>query len=443
MAPTSPPTRARQVLDAALRAVKPDEAVRRQVRLEGSLLVAGPHRLDLDRYSRVLVAGFGKAAATMGLGLEEVLGDRLAEGVLVAPEGTADPGLRRLELLQAAHPVPDERSVAAADRVLELADRAGSEDLVIVLVSGGGSSLVARPSGKLTLEHLQHATQILLYCGAAIRDVNVLRKHLSDLKGGQLLARIRPAACLTLVLSDVMGSPLDVIASGPTCGDSSTWKDALQVVDRYQLSRDFPKPVLWHLEDGAAGKLPETPGPDDPLFEGALYHVVGDNSLMARAAVEEARRMGYDSLLLTTWLEGEAREVGRFLASVAREVLSSGAPVHRPGCVILSGEPTVTVRGRGKGGRCQELALSFARHAEGFEGVTLLAAGSDGRDGPTDAAGAVVDGGTCTRGRARLLEPDRHLEENDSYCYFRDLDEIFRTGPTGTNTNDLVVMLVE
>ena len=257
------------------------------------------------------------------------------------------------------------------------------------------------------------------------------------------MARIHPATCLTLVLSDVVGSPLDVIASGPTCGDRSTWQDALEIVDRRQLSRDFPKPVLWHLDDGISGRLPDTPKPGDPLFASACYHVVGDNRLLAAAAVEEARRRGYDSLLLTTWLEGEAREVGRFLASVAREILSSGAPVRRPGCVVLSGEPTVTVRGTGKGGRCQELALAFARYAEGLEGVTLLAAGSDGSDGSTDAAGAIVDGGTCERGRARRLDPDRHLEENDSYCYFRDLGEPFRLAPTDTNANDLVLLLVD
>lgn len=430
----------RQIFDRALEAVRPDEAVRRQVRLEGSALLAGPHRLDLDRYARVQVLGLGKAAATMARGLEDVLGDRISGGFVVVPEGAADQGLQRLEVLQASHPVPDARSVQAAERMLELADAAGEGDLVIVLVSGGGSALVDKPAGKLTLEHLEHASQILLYCPAPIRQINTIRKHLSAVKGGQLAARLRPADCLSLVLSDVVGSPLDVIASGPTVPDSTTYADALHVVDEFQLTRDFPPPVMWHLQDGVDGKHPETPKAD---LEGVLHHVVGDNGLMARAAVDAARALGYDTVLLTTWLEGEARETGRFLAAVAHEIRSSGSPVRRPGCVVLSGEPSVTVKGRGKGGRCQELALAFARYAQGMEGVTLLAAGSDGRDGSTDAAGAIVDGDTVARGRRRLLDPDQHLADNDSYCYFRDLDEQMKTGHTGTNTNDLVIMLVE
>lgn len=433
-------THVRQILDRALEAVRPDQAVRRQVRLEGNTLVAGPHRLDLAAYVRVQVLGFGKAAATMARGLEEVLGERLTGGVVVIPEGADHQGLSRVEVLEASHPVPDARSVAAAERMLDLADRAGAGDLVIVLVSGGGSALVDKPAGKLTLEHLQHASQILLYCPAPIRQINTIRKHLSALKGGQLAARLRPADCLALVLSDVVGSPLEVIASGPTVADSTTYAEALAVVDEFQLTRDFPPPVVWHLQEGAQGAWPETP---KATPDGVLHHVVGDNALMADAAVEAARALGYDTVLLTTWLEGEARETGRFLAAVAREIQTSGRPVRRPGCVVLSGEATVTVKGRGKGGRCQELALAFARYAQGMEGVTLLAAGSDGRDGATDAAGAVVDGGTVARGRQRLLDPDQHLADNDSYCYFRDLDEQLKTGHTGTNTNDLVVLLVE
>ncbi len=351
---------ARRIFDRALQAVRPDEAVRRQVRLEGATLVAGPHRLDLDLFSKVRVLGLGKAAAAMGLAMEEILQDRLDGGLVVVPEGTIDPGLVRLELLQAGHPLPDSRSLEAGRRALELADTAGAEDLVVVLVSGGGSAVLEKPAGRLTLEHLQHTTQILLYCGASIREINTLRRHLSELKGGRLMARLQPATVLTLVLSDVVGSPLDAIASGPTCGDPSTWQDALRLVDARQLTRDLPDPVLWYLQEGAAGKNPDTPKPDDPLFRGARYHIVGDNSVMAWAAVEEARQLGYHACILTTWLDSEARGVARFLASVAREIRSSGQPVGRPGCLVLSGEPTVTVTGRGKGGRCQELALAFA-----------------------------------------------------------------------------------
>jgi len=434
---------ARSIFGRALEAVRPDEAVLRQVHLEGATLVAGPHRLDLDGFSRVRVLGLGKAAAAMGMAVETILADRLQGGLVVVPEGTPDPGLRRLELFHAGHPLPDQRSLEAGRRALELADSVGAEDLVLALVSGGGSAVLEKPAGRFTLEHLQHTTQILLYCGAPIREINTLRRHLSEVKGGRLMARLAPATVLTLVLSDVVGSPLDAVASGPTCADPSTWEDALRLVDVRQLSRDLPNPVLWYLREGAEGQHPDTPKPGDPIFRSALYHVVGDNSVMARAALEEAGRLGYQARILTTWLDSEAREVAQVLASVAREIRSSGSPVGRPGCLVLSGEPRVTVTGRGKGGRCQELALAFALACQGMDGVTLLAAGSDGRDGPTDAAGAVVDAGTCERGRRLGLDPQRHLDENDSYCFFRDLGEILRTGPTGTNTNDLVLLLVE
>ncbi len=434
---------ARRIFSRALEAVRPDEAVHRQVHLQGGTLVAGPHRLDLGRFSRVLVLGLGKAAAAMGVAVEEILQERLDGGLVVVPENIPDPGLRRLELLRAGHPLPDQRSLEAGRRALELADSVGADDLVLVLVSGGGSAVLEKPAGRFTLEHLQHTTQILLYCGAPIREVNTLRRHLSDLKGGRLMARLQPATVLTLVLSDVVGSPLDAVASGPTCADPSTWEDALRLVDARQLSRDLPNPVLWYLREGAEGLHPDTPKPGDPVFQTALYHIVGDNSVLARAALDEAGHLGYQARILTTWLDSEAREVAHFLASVAREIQSSGQPVGRPGCLVLSGEPRVTVTGRGKGGRCQELALAFAMACEGMDGVTLLAAGSDGRDGPTDAAGALVDAGTCVRARRRGLDPHRHLVENDSYCFFRDLGEVFRTGPTGTNTNDLVLLVVD
>lgn len=437
--------RAREIFDYALAAVQPQEGIHRHLSLQGDLLRVGSQTLDLSGFRHIYVAGFGKAAASMAQGLEEVLGPRIHSGVVVVKDGyAANFRSSRITALEASHPVPDQRSLEATERILHLVDGAGAQDLVVFLVSGGGSSLFEKPAGSLTLEHLQHATSILLYCGADIREVNTVRKHLSAVKGGRLMEHIHPARCLTVILSDVLGSPLDAIASGPTVADPSTYAQALEVVDRYQLQRELPRPILWHLEDGAAGKIPETPKPGNPIFDSVMYQIIGDNSLLALAALEKAREMGLNALLLTTWLEGEAREVARVLGAIAHEVRTRGLPVPPPAAILASGEPTVTVKGRGRGGRCQELALAFALAIEEWadEGVTLLAADSDGTDGPTPSAGALVDGGTIRRARAKGIDPRMYLDLNDSYCFFRDLGEQLVIGPTETNANDLIVMLV-
>jgi hydroxypyruvate reductase len=311
-------------------------------------------------------------------------------------------------------------------------------DLVIALLSGGGSALLENPAAGLTLADLQRTTDLLLRSGAAIGEVNAVRKHLSAVKGGGLARRAAPARLVALVLSDVVGSPLDVIASGPTVPDLTTFRDASTVIERYDLWSALPERVVARLQAGLAGAVPETPKPDDPVFSRVQTAVVGSNAHAARAAAARATEMGFHVQVLSTYVEGEAREVGRVLAALAREIDASGQPLPRPACLVLGGETTVTVRGEGRGGRNQEVALGCAPGVAGLADVLVLSAATDGGDGPTDAAGAWVDGTTALRARALGLDVDAFLARNDSYAFFAALGDLLIIGPTLTNVNDLM-----
>ncbi|MEW6281483.1 MAG: glycerate kinase [Candidatus Eremiobacterota bacterium] len=374
----------------------------------------------------------GKAAVPMARRAEQVLGARLRGGLVVTRElqGFAS---ERLEAFESGHPVPDGRSLEAGRRAMELASRGNP---LLVLLSGGASALLEAPAEGLELDDLVEANRALLACGAPIAEVNAVRKHLSALKGGRLAER---CPCHTLALSDVLGSDPAAIGSGPTAPDPTTFAQALAVVRR--RGAPLPERAVEALRAGACGQRPETPKPGHPCFERCTYRVLADNRRMAEAALESSTR-SVPSTLWTTWLEGEAREVGRVLAATAREMRSSGRPFAPPHCLVASGETTVTLRGDGRGGRCQELALSFALAAEGLPDVWLLAAGSDGSDGPTLAAGAVVDGQLGSRARAAGLEPADFLARNDAYPLLEKLGALVVTGPTGTNVNDLVLLRV-
>ena len=346
-----------------------------------------------------------------------------------------------LATFEAGHPVPDEKGRAAVAAVEELLAGQKEGDTVVALLSGGASALLADPAEPLALADLQATTDLLLRSGAAIGELNAVRKHLSRLKGGQLARLAAPAAVVALVLSDVVGDPLDVIASGPTAPDPTTFADAWGVVERRGLAGALPAGVRRRLLDGVAGRLPETPKPGDPVFDRVHNVVVGSNRLAALAAAKEARELGYATLLLTTHVEGEAREIARVAAALARSVLAHGDPLPPPACVVLGGETTVTVRGHGRGGRNQELALAAALALEGLDGVSVMALATDGSDGPTDSSGAVVDGGTAAEIRARGIDPVRALLENDAYPALAAAGAHLLTGPTGTNVNDLLVVL--
>ena len=431
------------LLAAALEAVEPGQAVRRALSVsgDGERLIVGGRELRLPDYRRLIVVGAGKASAPMAAALEDVIGDALPiEGSVTVRYGHAAP-TRYVRIREASHPVPDAAGASATRAIAELLEGADEPDLVICVISGGGSALLTLPADGISIEDLQRTTDALLRSGATINEINVVRKHLDRVKGGGLARLAAPAQLVTLVLSDVVGNPLDAIASGPTVADTSTFADAAAVFDRYALWDLVPTSVVERLQAGLAGGIADTPKPGDAVFERTVVAVVGSNLLACEAAARAASSMGFQVLVLTTYVEGEAREVGRVLAGLLREIDASGHPLARPCCVIAGGETTVTVRGSGQGGRNQELALSAAFALRGVPDVLLASIGTDGNDGPTDAAGAFVDGTTLDRARALGLDAASYLANNDSYAFFDRLGDLIRTGPTNTNVNDVIFLL--
>jgi hydroxypyruvate reductase len=446
---------AARVLAAALAAVEPGAAVRRFLRRNGEALHVGGRAYDLARFERVLLLAVGKAAAPMAAAAADVLGERLSAGLVVTKalqiadcrlQIESQPNLQsviyNLQSVEAGHPIPDERSVAAGEAAAATLRGAGERDLVLALLSGGASALLTLPAPGVALDDLQALTRALLASGASINEINTLRKHLDRVKGGGLARLAQPATLAALVLSDVVGNPLDVIASGPAVADTSTFADAWAVLERYGLAERAPAPIAAHLRRGLAGAIPDTPKPGDAALADVTHVLVGSNALAAEAAMRAAREEGFSPLLLTTFLQCEAREAGRMLAAVAREIAASGNPIARPACVIAGGETTVTLRGEGRGGRNQELALGAVADMAGLEGAALVALATDGDDGPTDAAGAVVTGETLARARSLGLHPAGALARNDSYPFFAALGDLLRPGPTQTNVNDLAFVFV-
>lgn len=440
----------KRILAAALDAVEPGAAVRRHVVRQGDRLEAGGRSIDLAGVRRVRVVGAGKAGAPMAKALVELLSDRSPNGAVIVKEGhleaEAIPGI---ELIEAGHPLPDERGVAGAQELLRLLEQTQPDDLVFALISGGGSALMVSPAEGITLGDLQALTGLLLACGASIDEINILRKHLETLKGGGLARRAAPARVVTLALSDVIGDPLDVIASGPTVADTSSFADAWSVLERYALVDRIPAAVRLRLEAGRSRAIADTPKPGDPLFERVHNVIIGSNRHAALAALRRAEAEGFHPLLLTTRLQGEARQAGRFLAAVLGEAARSGQPIPPPACIIAGGETTVTLleshgplpnRAPGLGGRNQELALGALSDLSGVQDAALITLATDGGDGPTDAAGAVVCGDSLARARLAGLDPADALRRNDAYPFFDTLGDLVRTGPTRTNVNDLAFL---
>ncbi len=432
---------ARQVLDAAIAAGDAGRLTREALRRDGSRLRAGDRTLDLARVRRVVVVGAGKASGTMAVAAEAAL-DGIPVTGLVAVKERPEPAPRGVRVVESGHPIPDARGEAAAAEILRLARDAGPDDLVLCLVSGGGSALTPAPVPGVSLVEKQAVTRLLIESGATINELNAVRKHLSRLKGGQLARAAHPAPVVALLLSDVIGDPLDVIASGPTAPDPTTFEDALAVLDRFGLRARVPAAVRAHLEAGARGETEDTPKPGDPVLAGVTNVVIGNNALIVDAAVAEARRLGLAPHLLTRSLQGEARDVAREFAARLDGIARTGSPVARPACLIAGGETTVTIRGRGVGGRCQEFALALVPEVAAMRDVIVLAAGTDGSDGPTDAAGAVVDPATLERARVKGLDVERALAENDSNAFFASLGDLVVTGPTGSNLMDVYLGVV-
>lgn len=436
---------AMELVRAALAAVDPDAAVRRALTLDGSTLhVTGLEEgIDLDCVQRLVVVGAGKASLPMVRATEAVLGDRISDGLVITKyDHLEDPLPRRVIMAEASHPLPDEHGVRNTARLVRRLDGLCERDLVICLISGGGSALMTLPVTGVELSHLEQLNGLLLAAGAPIEQINAVRKHVSRVKGGQLAEMAAPARVLSLILSDVVGNPLDVIASGPTAPDSTSFSDALEVLRRHDLLQRAPRPVVEHLRAGAAGTLPDTPGAEREAIWSRVHNcIIGSNEQAAEAAACRAEELGLRSLVLSTFVQGEAREVARVHAAMLKELALRGGPLPRPACLIAGGETTVTIRGDGKGGRNQELALAAALDLAGLPDVLLVALATDGGDGPTDAGGAIVDGTTVARGAAAGLSARDHLERNDAYPYFAALGDLLVLGPTGTNVNDLTLLL--
>lgn len=422
-----------------LRAADPASFLRERVSLDqGKLKVDG---LEVDVSNGAYIVALGKAGGYMAEVFEQLFGDAVRGGVATIPRGASAPSLRRVSLVVAGHPYPDEGSLEAGTLALKAAERARAENVpLIVLLSGGGSAMAEVPVANVKLEDLQRLTELLLKSGATIDEVNTVRKHLSLLKGGRLAAAASPSPVITLALSDVIGDRLDVIASGPTVPDPTSYEDALKVLKRYNLLPSVPHNIAEVVTKGLKGEAPETPKPGELANSFAL--VVGSNVAALKAMKRHAESLGLNALILTSMLQGEAREAAKALTAVVLEVKRNGLPVDPPAAVICGGETTVTVRGSGKGGRNQEFALSAALRIAGEEGVAVAAVGSDGLDGPTDVAGAVVNGRTVKRAWELGLDPLRYLENNDSYTFFKLVGGHVVTGPTRTNVNDFYLGIV-
>ncbi len=431
------------LLESALWAVDPRSLVREKVKVRGNRLEVAGHEFDLRNYKRVIVVGAGKASGAMAEAVEEILGDLINDGIVNVPKGTSHTfGTRRIALNEARHPIPDEGGLEGAKRILTLLEGVNEATLVICLISGGGSALLPLPQRGISLEDKRKVTSLLLKCGSTIDEINVVRKHISGIKGGRLAASAYPATLVCLILSDVVGDPLTSIASGPTVPDPSTYADAVEVLKRYDIWRDVPLSVRRYLGDGLKGINPESPKPGDKRLSRVHNIILGSNRIALEAAEAKVKELQLNVLILSSHIEGEARHVGTALASIGREVVASDHPIPKPAVILAGGETTVTVTGGGVGGRNQELALSASLKLRGLEAVALASMGTDGLDGPTDAAGAIVDGYTVRRSLDRGMEPLKYLNNNDSYHLFSELGDLIRTGPTGTNVNDVMVVVV-
>lgn len=430
----------RRLLTSGLDAVDPAVALHRHVKRRGTSLHIDRRHYDLSDFSRIVAVGAGKASGRMAAALEEILGHWLSGGLVVVKHGDTT-FTKKVRLIEAGHPVPDQRGQKAAAQLLALVGDLGARDLVFVLLSGGASSLLPAPVPGLTLLDKQRTTQLLLRSGATIHEINTVRKHLSSLKGGRLVAAT-PATIIALILSDVLGDDPSTIASGPTAPDPTTYHDACAILRRHFIWRKVPKRVRKHLLLGARGEREESPKPGSPLFRRVHNAMIGNNRAAVDAVMREARRAGLHTLLLSTSLIGEAREAARLFAAIGREIKASGQPIKRPACLIAGGELTVTVRGGGQGGRAQEFALAAAQEIAGLHCIYIAAFGTDGTDGPTDAAGAVVNGQTARRAARLGLDVAESLRCNDAYPLLKKLGSLITTGPTGTNVNDLYLLIV-
>ncbi len=437
---------ARDIFLKGISAVDPSKRLEDLIQIEQGFLVVrtqgtSERVFDLNRLQKLFLVGTGKAAASMAQAAENIFGDRVSKGIITTKYGHDLP-LKYTETIEAGHPIPDQKGLQGAEKMCGLLKESGPQDLVIFLLSGGGSALLPLPAQGISLVEKQEVTQLLLDCSADIKEINAVRKHISRIKGGGLARFAYPSTVLAFILSDVVGDPLDVIGSGPTVHDTSTFEEAWEVLEKYDLVREIAPSIQNHLLAGKRKEVEETPKRTDKVFKKVFNILIGSNMLALKAAEQEAVSQGFHTLILSSSIVGETREAARFHAAIAREVVSSGNPIRKPACIISGGETTVTIRGHGLGGRNQEFALAGALEIGGLENVVLLSGGTDGTDGPTDAAGAIADHTTVSRAWEMGLDPKAHLENNNAFPFFEKMGDLLITGPTHTNVMDVRIILV-
>ncbi len=426
------------ILIQTIEDMNPIKLIKSSLSLEDSVLrISGEHALDLREFSNIYVVGFGKASGYMAMGIEEVLSKYITDGLVLVPRGhgSAYGDLEKISVYEGDHPLPTEDNVIGTQALIEILSEAGRDDLIIILISGGGSALLTYPKDRIPLIELAYVTELLMNAGATIEELNIVRKHLSKVKGGNLARYIYPAKAVSLIISDVVGDRLDVIASGPTTPDPSTYIDAYNVLRKYGLLDKVPGSISNVLDAGIVGKLEETPKPGDKIFDRITNIVIGNNEQALKKAVNTAREHGYKAKILSSLIEGEAKEVGKVLAGIALEIKNFDRPFKKPIILFCGGETTVTVRGDGVGGPNQELVLSAGITVSGHENIIIAALGTDGIDGNSPAAGAIVSGSDIYRAMRGGLDPLEYLSNNDSYMFFKEINAVIETGPTGTNVN--------
>jgi glycerate 2-kinase len=434
-------TDAREIFAEGVKSVDPFAAVFRTLEFDKDCLVVGDRIYPLAEIRNLYVCGCGKAAAPMAQAAEKTLGGRISAGVVVTKYGHRLP-LDRIKIVEAGHPIPDQAGLGGAREILDLARASGDRDLFLFMISGGGSALLPVPADGLTLGDKKVTTTALLKSGATIQEVNAVRKHISKIKGGRLAQAAAPARVMALILSDVVDDALDAIASGPTVPDDSTFTDCLEIFRRYDLNRQVPSAVVEFLRSGVQGRVAETPKKSEAVFQNTQNIIIGSNTRALTAAQRRAEALGYHARILTRAMTGESRDVAKSHSALLKEIVRKGEPATLPACLLSGGETTVTVRGDGMGGRNQEFCLAAAMEVEGMNRVVILSGGTDGTDGPTDAAGGLVDGSTVVRGRAKSLDAAEFLTRNDSYNFLRATGDLLFSGPTLTNVMDLQITLI-
>jgi glycerate 2-kinase len=432
---------AEHIFLTGIKGVLPGKIINDLVSMRGSIFRIGYLSYDLDKFKNIYIIGAGKASAGLAHYVENILGDRITGGHIVTKYGFFC-RLKKIRVTEAGHPVPDYNSFLATSGILQIADRAAEDDLVICIWSGGGSSLIADHPDSSSPQEMMFFNDILVRCGAAITEINILRKHLSKVKGGQLARHIWPAASVTIYLSDVIGDPPDTVASGPTAPDNSTFADAMKVIEKYNLKKDLPQSLLSFIKEGTEGIHSDTPKPGDPVFSRSAIILAGNNKTALQSAAREAEKLGFVTFIVTGELKGDTHEACSFIID-AINYYKDNTTLQRPVCLLFGGESTVTVTVDGLGGRNQHLALLTATRIQNISGITFLSAGTDGNDGPNDMAGAVVDSETVHDALAQNVDPLFYLENFDSYNFFRIAGGHIHTGPTLTNVMDMAVAIIE